>query len=162
MSGEQEDGNVTDVRQRLAEVLDMSAKAAHRNLEMVEELRPQAAQLSERARALAHAPEAEFRTQALALATQAEDFAARSGARFSDVIETQSWQDLSGQRVKKVVSFIDKVEASLLELVHLTGSLAGGSAKAATAPSSVERAHHPGRSRPAAGRVRLLKPRAAS
>jgi len=44
------------------------------------------------------------------------------------MVMAQSWQDLSGQRIKKVVVFIESVETSLLELVHLTGSLASGEA----------------------------------
>ena len=42
------------------------------------------------------------------------------------MVLAQSWQDLSGQRIQKVVSFIETVESSLLELVRLTGALAGG------------------------------------
>lgn len=45
----------------------------------------------------------------------------------------QSWQDLSGQRIKKVSTFIGSVESSLLELVRLTGALAGGEAPVAAA-----------------------------
>jgi chemotaxis protein CheZ len=41
------------------------------------------------------------------------------------MVLVQSWQDLAGQRVKKVVNFIGSVESSLLELVRLTGALAG-------------------------------------
>jgi chemotaxis protein CheZ len=41
------------------------------------------------------------------------------------MVMAQSWQDLSGQRIKKVVNFIESVESSLLELVRLTGALAG-------------------------------------
>jgi chemotaxis protein CheZ len=48
------------------------------------------------------------------------------------MVEAQSWQDLSGQRVRKVADFLGKVDASLLELVRLTGTLAGTT----TAPAS--------------------------
>lgn len=41
------------------------------------------------------------------------------------MVLAQSWQDLTGQRIKKVVDFIGTVESSLLELVRLTGALAG-------------------------------------
>jgi chemotaxis protein CheZ len=41
------------------------------------------------------------------------------------MVEAQSWQDLSGQRVAQVEAFMAKVESSLVELVRLTGSLAG-------------------------------------
>jgi chemotaxis protein CheZ len=41
------------------------------------------------------------------------------------MVMAQSWQDLSGQRIKKVVAFIGSVESSMLELVRLTGALSG-------------------------------------
>jgi chemotaxis protein CheZ len=46
------------------------------------------------------------------------------------MVEAQSWQDLSGQRVSQVAAFMGKVESSLLELVRLTGTLAGSNTPA--------------------------------
>jgi len=54
------------------------------------------------------------------------------------MVEAQSWQDLSGQRVAQVEAFMAKVESSLVELVRLTGSLAGGTAPAAEKVSQDE------------------------
>jgi len=49
------------------------------------------------------------------------------------MVLAQSWQDLTGQRVKKVAAFIGTVESSLLELVRITGALAGSEKPAAAA-----------------------------
>jgi chemotaxis protein CheZ len=54
------------------------------------------------------------------------------------MVLAQSWQDLTGQRIKKVASFIGTVESSLLELVRLTGALAGSETPAAVKVSSQE------------------------
>ena len=52
------------------------------------------------------------------------------------VVPDWPWQDLTGQRIKKVAAFIGSVESSLLELVRLTGALAGSEAPAHTAQVS--------------------------
>lgn len=67
---------------------------------------------------------------AAVLAHQASDFAISCRDGLADMVMAQSWQDLSGQRIKKVVNFIESVESSLLELVRLTGALAGSEAPA--------------------------------
>lgn len=128
----------TQMRQRLQEVLDMSSKAAHRNLEMVETLRPRAVRLAAeagRVSSTAHGDAA-----VLELAADAGAFAHDCCKHFDELVVSQSWQDLSGQRVKQVSQFIDRVESSLLELVRVAGSLAGSSAAAVPAETAVERA----------------------
>ena len=119
--------SMADARKHLVEVLDMSAKAAHRSLDFAERMRPEADALSSNA-----AEVLDFTTSktdpAAVLACQALAFAERCCEGLDDMVMAQSWQDLSGQRIKKVVVFIESVETSLLELVHLTGSLASGEA----------------------------------
>ena len=120
--------SVADARQNLHDVLEMSAKAAHRSIDFAERMRPQATALENRAdTVLAGGGEA------AELATQARQFAAQCREGLSDMVMAQSWQDLSGQRIKKVATFIGSVESSLLELVRLTGALAGGEAPVAAA-----------------------------
>ncbi|TAL75017.1 MAG: chemotaxis protein CheZ [Rhodanobacter sp.] len=122
-------GIVADARQHLQEVLEMSASAANRSLDLAERLRPQAALLAERAAdALKAAP-------GDALAGEAATFAENCRTSFANMVVAQSWQDLSGQRIKKVATFIGSVETSLLELVRLTGALAGDE----TAKAEVEK-----------------------
>ncbi|MGO4702129.1 protein phosphatase CheZ [Dyella sp. 2RAB6] len=125
--------SVADARQNLHDVLEMSAKAAHRSIDFAERMRPQATALENRAdTVLAGGGDAPV----AALATEARQFAAQCREGLSDMVMAQSWQDLSGQRIKKVATFIGSVESSLLELVRLTGALAGGEAPVAAAKVS--------------------------
>ena len=116
-------GKVADVRKHLNDVLEMSAQAAHRSIDFAERMSPEADALAHSADTVA-ASAAPGEPAAL-LAQQASAFAANCRDGLNDMVMAQSWQDLSGQRIKKVVNFIESVESSLLELVHLTGALAG-------------------------------------
>ena len=116
-------GIVADARQHLQDVLEMSANAANRSIDFAERLRPQAEALAQRADdVLKRAGGDEL---AAGLARDAGGFAETCRAGLADMVMAQSWQDLSGQRIKKVSTFIGTVETSLLELVRLTGALAG-------------------------------------
>ncbi|GAB2563732.1 protein phosphatase CheZ [Dyella jejuensis] len=116
--------SMVDARNYLAEVLEMSSKAAHRSLDFVDRIRPEAEALSNNAVAVLDFNNSETDPAAV-LARQAQVFANACCEGLNDMVLVQSWQDLAGQRVKKVVSFIESVESSLLELVRLTGALAG-------------------------------------
>jgi chemotaxis protein CheZ len=116
--------SMTNARNYLAEVLDMSAKAAHRSLDFVDRMRPEAEALSTNAFAVLDFSKGDADPAAV-LARQAQVFANTCSDGLNDMVLVQSWQDLAGQRVKKVVNFIESVESSLLELVRLTGALAG-------------------------------------
>ncbi len=114
---------VADARQHLQDVLEMSANAANRSIDFAERLRPQADALAHRADdVLERAGGDEF---VAGFARDAGGFAQSCRAGLADMVVAQSWQDLSGQRIKKVSAFIGTVETSLLELVRLTGALAG-------------------------------------
>lgn len=121
-----EDGSVSisDARQHLQDALDMSHDAAHRSIDFADRMRPQALALAEQANALL--PNLSTDSPEAALATRAAAFAEHCDAGLTEMVTSQSWQDLTGQRIKKVVSFIGSVESSLLDLVQLTGALAAG------------------------------------
>lgn len=122
-------GSVADARQHLQDVLEMSSQAAHRTLDFAERMRPQAEAVAENANAVIDGTsEGDV---AHVLAKQAQSFANECREGLADFVVAQSWQDLAGQRIKKVVNFIGSVENSLLELVSLTGALANGEAAAA-------------------------------
>ncbi|MDE2156655.1 MAG: protein phosphatase CheZ [Xanthomonadaceae bacterium] len=121
-------GTVADARQHLNEALEMSAQAAHRSLDFAERMRPQAESLAQNAgEMLKWSNDSDA---AGVLAREAVGFAVSCSEGLADMVMAQSWQDLSGQRIKKVANFIGTVEASLLELVRLTGALAGSEAPA--------------------------------
>ncbi|WP_426662792.1 protein phosphatase CheZ [Rhodanobacter aciditrophus] len=121
-------GIVADARQHLQDVLEMSANAANRSIDFAERLRPQADSLARHADALLQRSDGD--EPAAALAREAAGFAGSCRSGLADMVVAQSWQDLTGQRIKKVASFIGTVESSLLELVRLTGALAGVEAPA--------------------------------
>lgn len=124
-------GIVADARQHLQDVLEMSASAANRSIDFAERLRPQAESLAHNAGEVLQW--ASGNEPAAVLAREAAGFAGSCRDGLADMVLAQSWQDLTGQRIKKVASFIGTVESSLLELVRLTGALAGGEAPAAVA-----------------------------
>ena len=124
-------GSVADARQHLQDALEMSAQAAHRSLDFAERMRPQAESLAHNAGEVLEWTNGN--DAAAVLAREAVAFADNCREGLADMVLAQSWQDLTGQRIKKVASFIGTVESSLLELVRLTGALAGSAA-----PVSVE------------------------
>ncbi len=119
-------GIVADARQHLQDALEMSAQAAHRSLDFAERMRPQAESLTHNAGQVLEWTNGN--DPAAVLAREAVTFAGSCRDGLADMVLAQSWQDLTGQRIKKVASFIGTVESSLLELVRLTGALAGGEA----------------------------------
>lgn len=114
---------VANARQQLQDALEMSAQAAHRSLDFAERLRPQAESLAHNASEVLQQTDGNEATAALA--REAGEFATHCRDSLADMVLAQSWQDLTGQRIKKVANFIGTVESSLLELVRLTGALAG-------------------------------------
>ncbi|KZC36070.1 MULTISPECIES: protein phosphatase CheZ [Rhodanobacter] len=127
-------GIVADARQHLQDVLEMSAQAAHRSLDFTDRMRPQAESLTRNAGQVLEWTNGN--DAAAVLAREAVAFAGSCREGLADMVLAQSWQDLTGQRIKKVASFIGTVESSLLELVRLTGALAGSEAPASAAKVS--------------------------
>lgn len=117
--------SVTDARQHLQDVLEMSSQAAHRTLDFAERMRPEAAALASDAQTVLADGGAAASAPVAALARQAVTFTEHCTAGLNDMVLAQSWQDLSGQRIKKVVAFIGSVESAMIELVRLTGALSG-------------------------------------
>lgn len=125
--------SVADARQYLQEALEMSGKAAHRTIDFAERISPQAdALMSKACGVLECAPD----EVGEALARDSMVFAAACRDGMADMVVAQSWQDLTGQRIKKVDNFIGTVESTLLELVRLTGAMAGSEMPASVAKVS--------------------------
>ena len=116
-------GNVADARQYLQDALEMSANAAHRTIDFAERMRPQAEALTINAAEMLKWTQSN--EPASVLARESVMFADSCREGLAELVVAQSWQDLTGQRIKKVDNFIGSVESTLLELVRLTGALAG-------------------------------------
>ena len=116
-------GQAADARQYLQDALEMSAQAAHRTIDFAERMRPQAESLTLNAAEMLKWSQSNEPSSVLARESVMFADSCREG--LAELVVAQSWQDLTGQRLKKVVNFIGTVESSLLELVRLTGALAG-------------------------------------
>jgi len=127
-------GSVADARQYLQDALEMSANAAHRTLDFAERMRPQAESLTINAAEMLKW--AQGNDPAAVLARESVMFADSCREGLADMVVAQSWQDLTGQRIKKVDGFIGSVQTTLLELVRLTGALAGSEMPASVAKVS--------------------------
>lgn len=122
---------IPDARDRLAYVGQMTEQAAHQVLGLVESAHPGCNQLAEQAqghgrdwqRLLADpaTPEADLRAglrQAQALAAAAEEHARQQVQALDEIMMAQSFQDLSGQVIKKVIDIISRTESQLLHLLR--------------------------------------------
>ncbi len=119
---------IPDSRSRLSYVGEMTEKAAHRVLSLVESSMPALTAHGERAGKLADlisqaSPGAEqvgVEPVALHCAEFARDsveFASRQKQVLSDIMLTQDFQDLSGQVIKKVIDMITRTESQLVQLL---------------------------------------------
>jgi chemotaxis protein CheZ len=127
---------IPDTRSRLAYVGEMTEKAAHRVLNLVDEAMPKLALHSQQACLFADRIEQKAALQSLdadeaiglmkqsgAFARESVDFAAQQKRILSDIMLTQDFQDLSGQVIKKVIDMITRTESQLVQLLIDEGDL---------------------------------------
>ena len=96
-------GIVADARQHLQDVLEMSAQAANRSLDFAERMRPQADRWRKMPAKCWRGPMAMMPLRVLA--RQARGLCRQPAAHgLADMVLAQSWQDLTGQRIKKVAA----------------------------------------------------------
>lgn len=117
-----------EARRRLDEALDMSERAAHKSLDIGDRLLQGAATLERSARA-----EAQGEPAPASLAGVVLRFSAECRDDVRALREAQSWQDLTGQRMKQVSQFLARIENSVLDLVRLAGTLGAPQAQALSA-----------------------------
>lgn len=135
--------DIPDAKERLHYVISMTDQAATRTLNAVEESTPLCEQLGEQAvrlnaswsRFLGREMQAdEFR----ALCREISDFlprvtgdASRLQHNFSEVLMAQSFQDLTGQIIKRVIGLVEEVEQNLVNLIRISGQKAPPTQQAA-------------------------------
>ncbi len=120
---------IPDARDRLVYVGKLTEEAAHKVLEAVEKGLPECDSVAARGRELAETlrrrSEGEIsEVMARAMLKQCGDYAERAAnfadgqsTLLSDIMMTQTYQDLSGQVIKKVVDIITRTEAQLLAIL---------------------------------------------
>jgi len=122
-----------DARERLRHVVDMTAQSADRSLTAAEESMPVCDSIDTRA--------AEFKTQWQRFSNRemsAEEFRRLSSelngffddlsrdssqlkGNLNDVVMAQDFQDLTGQIIERVITLVDEMEDSLVELIRISG-----------------------------------------
>jgi chemotaxis protein CheZ len=131
-----------DARQRLAHVINMTDEAAHRTLDLVERSGPPAQRTAKLAATLG-ASWTKFRARNIEtrefheLLKRMDAFlpAARADAELirrnlSEVLLTQTYQDLSGQILRGVIALVRELETALAELARLSGAAPAAEAAA--------------------------------
>ena len=121
---------IPDARSRLSYVAEMTEKAAHRVLNLVDEAMPTltahgqqaslfADMIDQQTHATGHDADGMLRLASLCgtFARESVDFAARQKQILSDIMMTQDFQDLSGQVIKKVIDMITRTESQLVQLL---------------------------------------------
>ena len=129
---------IPDARDRLSYVGKLTEEAAHKVLATVEQGLPECNQVSERGRELAQTIRRRAQSdmsemmckammkQCADYADRAADFAQNQNNMLTEIMMTQSFQDLSGQVIKKVVDIISRTESQLLSLLVDTAPVAAG------------------------------------
>lgn len=118
---------IPDARERLVYVGQLTDRAAHKVLGLVEQGQPACRALSDDAKALCNKLEAAAvgaSPEQAALLAEARQFAEQAAARaeqqhetLSEIMLSQDFQDLSGQVIQKVVKIITETEDQLLGLL---------------------------------------------
>lgn len=128
---------IPDARHRLRHVVDLTEAAAHRTLDLVEQMRAQASEFAVTADRLIGADQAD--TQMLCASLR--DGSAQLRERLNDLAIAQGYQDITGQIIKRVITLVEDLEGALLELL---GSHPACLKTAAPAPISDGKAELPG------------------
>ncbi|HHC71583.1 MAG TPA: protein phosphatase CheZ [Thiotrichales bacterium] len=124
---------IPDAKERLNHVIDMTEQAAHRTLNAVEEALPLAEGLEEESGAI-RAEWERFRRKEMsadqfrAFSRRLDQFLPRVEEEvrqlhrhISDVLMAQDFQDLTGQIIRRVITLVQDVEQSLVDLIRLSG-----------------------------------------
>lgn len=114
---------IPDARLRLQHVVTMTEEAAHRTLDLVEEMRGITLNIA------ATAQQIDGANPAVPEALIAD--ATKLRAQLSELAMAQEYQDLTGQIIKRIIALVEEVERALLELL---GAHAGALKPAAAMP----------------------------
>lgn len=124
-----------DAKARLNHVISLTEQAANQTLSAVEGALPIATDLAERCAAIAGRWK-KFRTRELSieefreLSRTLDGFFSDAGRdaetlqqHLSEVLIAQGFQDLTGQIIRKVITLVQDVEQSLVDLIRISGDL---------------------------------------
>lgn len=111
---------IPDACSRLDYVVQLTEKAAHKTLDLVERSRVSLRQIQLAGEFISALPQQASLTQAMSLINGGSE---ELRAQLSELAQAQEYQDLSGQLIKRVISLVRGVEGALLELLRAAGPL---------------------------------------
>ncbi len=123
-----------DAKERLNHVIEMTETAAHKTMAAIEKTMPVCESLESRSLELKGKWDRfmsrdlsveEFRELARELGTFLTFSQEKSGAikaGLNEILIAQDYQDLTGQTIKRVITLVQEVESSLVEMIRFTGS----------------------------------------
>ncbi len=127
------ESDIPDAKERLNYVITLTEQAADKTLSVVEQTIPRTEELEARALALKSQWD-RFRSRDMnvdefrGLTQEIDDFlcwatdnAVHINSGLSDIMMTQSFQDLTGQIIRRVITMVQEVEDNLVGLIRLTG-----------------------------------------
>jgi chemotaxis protein CheZ len=128
--------DIPDACGRLDYVVQVTERAAHRTLDLVEDSQRCALSILQHAQALAGPP-----GMPESLAGDAEQLR----ANLRELAQAQEYQDIAGQTIRRVITLVRNVESALLDLLRAAGSRPqAGSARSAPAPLNLRGPAMPG------------------
>ncbi len=115
-----------DARQRLDQVIAITEQSAHKTMDLVEAMLPQADALIDLAGSITPRLNAgaDWPTLAPELKTFVTEVSEQTGtirAGLSEVIISQNYQDLAGQEIRKVIHLVTEVEETLINMIRVAG-----------------------------------------
>lgn len=132
---------IPDACVRLEYVAQLTEDAAHRTLDLVDQSRTLTHQVSAAGISLGHVvtqlPEgaATISVELNRIQGEISDCAIGLSEKLSALSQTQEYQDLTGQVIKRVTKLVRDVESALISLLRATGT--GANAGTTTAPATV-------------------------
>ncbi|MDD3764647.1 MAG: protein phosphatase CheZ [Nevskiales bacterium] len=120
---------IPDARHRLDYVMQVTEKAAHRTLDLVDQARTVTVGMQAAVERLDEAGallrEADHASVAVMLGEVRETLSDQSGhlrSTLSELAQAQEYQDIAGQIIKRVITLVRNVETALLELLRASGA----------------------------------------
>ncbi|MEZ5499512.1 MAG: protein phosphatase CheZ [Steroidobacteraceae bacterium] len=109
---------VPNARHRLAQVIKLTDEAAHRTLDLVERCAPRVEAVAHEASQLAAMDEA---SAAKGFLMRTVDAMNELRQTHSELLLAQSYQDLTGQIIRSVMTLVEQLECALRDLVEISG-----------------------------------------
>ena len=139
------ENDIPDAKERLHYVISMTEQAANQTLTAVEGLFPVAQSLNQQARKLAgnwerflvrKMPYEEFKGMSHEIThyfNESKQSLEMMQNGLNEILIAQGFQDITGQIIRRVITLVEDLENSMVELIRLSGTKAGG-AKMAHVP----------------------------